>query len=198
MIVETILGSLASCGLKALTGLFEDTTEAVAIKTKDFIKEKTGVDVSKKDELEKLSAKEKVELITAITKREEEIYKFKLEAMNVDLEDKKDARKMQIETLNSKNAGCLARNFIYILALILVCGSFFLLFSTPVILKKSGFSFHETIELFSDLKSFGVAVIFNVIGFFYVSNHKPDKTPGVPTGKGIGESISNLFKRGGK
>ena len=98
-----ILGMLSNVGLNLISdfiGVGED-------KAKKFIKEKTGIDLDKKDVL----TKEEIEKLKEFQTQNKNFILKQIELFN---QDRANARNMQITALKQK--GWLAKNFIYIFA----------------------------------------------------------------------------------
>lgn len=147
---------------------------AVLAKGKEWVKEKTGIDVDKAS----LSQEEMLKLQQYEMDHEEELLKIKIEdnRISADLEkaylkDKQDARAMNIVTSQSEDK--FVRRFIYYLAIFWsVCAATYIGFITFGYIPEENVRFADTI-----LGFLLGTVIASILGFFYGSSKgSHDKT----------------------
>lgn len=114
-LLAPIVAPLLSQGLNLLSN-------AVLAKGKEWVEEKTGVNLS-----QPLSAEDVTKLRQYEMDHEEELLKLRLEDKRLDLNDVQGARDMNTRINESANATWLAKNVPAILALVVVFAGFVLL-----------------------------------------------------------------------
>jgi len=148
-----IASLLTSVGVD-LVGRLIDSGEDKAI---EFVKDKTGIDLSKKSELSK-------DEIEKLKKFENENKKLILEKTKMFLKDMENARNMQVVALNQDDL--FSKRFIYYFAM--VWSVFAMLYMTAITfydIPKDSIRFADTIQGFL----LGT-IVAQIIAFFYGSS----------------------------
>ena len=94
-----IVSMLAGKGLDLLTNTLSSASDKGVDKIKDFIEEKTGLDITSEDQVSQMSAEQIVEL-QRLTFEEKKFFEdVALKYKQMEYEDRKDARDMQKEAI---------------------------------------------------------------------------------------------------
>ena len=121
-IVVTILASvggiLVEKGLSFIKDIFIGLSDQGAVLAKDFIKEKTGVDVTSKEELSKLSVSDVEDIKQTILHNLDTLMDMKIKHRQQDLDNTVSARKMNTDLANMGSKGFFT--FTNLIALILI------------------------------------------------------------------------------
>lgn len=164
-IIASLVSMFASKGLDMLANTAESVTDKGFEKLAEFVKEKTGIDIKKKATEPELTPEEIQKLKELEIQHKEELERIALEYYKLDLQDRADARKMQIEALRQEDK--FAKRFVYYFAGVAMTLSFTYIFLiTFVEIPASNIRFADTI--------LGVVIgtlISTITQFFFGSSH---------------------------
>ena len=161
-----IVGMLAEKGLSLLSDTASSVTDKGVDKLKNFVKEKTGVNITDHKQVQNLTP-EQIERLKRLELSEKKFFEeIKFKHYQADLQDRQDARDMQKEAL--KQSDKFSKRFVYIFALIWSLFVMVYLFGvTFTNIPQSNQRIVDTILGFS----LGT-IIATIIQFFYGSSHK--------------------------
>lgn len=116
-LISDIGDILISNGVELLGKTVKGTTELGLRKLSDFVKEKTGIDISSESAVSNLSSDQLLELKQLENEYEFKLMEYNLQISKTNTDDTISARDMQKTALINEDAGYLAKNFIYLYAI---------------------------------------------------------------------------------
>ena len=160
-----IVGMLAEKGLSLLSDTVSSVTDKGVDKLKEFVEEKVGIDITSKEQVQKLTP-EQIEKLKRLEFEEKKFFEeIKFRYYQESLKDRADARSMQKEALKQDDK--FSKRFIYYYAgFITIITFIYIYLITFLTIPKENIRFADTVLGF--LLGQGLSVI---LAFFFGSSH---------------------------